>query len=102
MTKTYRPWEPDQVLLMPPVLREWLPKGHLVYFILDTVKCLDMPNSDEAFIQGYNAQAVVDSTCQVIVAKDVTQQTNDKMQAEPMMAQVPVNTGRTPKKASLD
>ena len=61
-----------------------------------------MPNSDKAFIQGYNAQAVVDATCQVIVAEDVTQQTNDKQQAEPMMDQVPVNTGQTPKRASLD
>jgi transposase len=61
-----------------------------------------MPSSDKAFIQGYNAQAVVDSTCQVIVAEDVTQQTNDKQQAEPMMDQVPENTGQTPKKASLD
>lgn len=61
-----------------------------------------MPNSDKAFIQGYNAQAVVDATCQVIVAQDVTQQTNDKQQAEPMMDQVQANTGQTPKKASLD
>ena len=61
-----------------------------------------MPNSDKAFIQGYNAQAVVDATCQVIVAEDVTQQTNDKQQAEPMMDQVPQNTGQTPKRASLD
>jgi transposase len=61
-----------------------------------------MPNSDKAFIQGYNAQAVVDSTCQVIVAEDVTQQTNDKQQAEPMMDQVPQNTGQMPEKASLD
>jgi transposase len=61
-----------------------------------------MPNSDKAFIQGYNAQAVVDSACQVIVAEDVTQQTNDKQQAEPMMDQVPANTGQKPKKASLD
>jgi transposase len=61
-----------------------------------------MPNSDKAFIQGYNAQAVVDATCQVIVAEDVTQQTNDKQQAEPMMDQAQQNTGQRPKKASLD
>jgi hypothetical protein len=33
-----------------------------------------------------NAQASVDSTCQIIVACDVTDQCNDKQQAEPMAA----------------
>ncbi len=30
------------MLLLPPSLMDWLPKGHLVYFILDVVERLDL------------------------------------------------------------
>jgi len=40
--KSYRPWSPEQPFLLPPSPTEWLPEGHLVYFILDTVKLLDL------------------------------------------------------------
>ena len=30
MTKTFRPYSPDQLLLLPPSLREWLPADHPV------------------------------------------------------------------------
>jgi transposase len=55
-----------------------------------------------SFLQGYNAQAVVDSTAQVIVAADVTQETNDKKQLLPMIAQVEKNLSRRPEKVSAD
>lgn len=42
MTKTFRPYEPDQMLLLPPDLREWLPQDHLVYFLSDVVEALDL------------------------------------------------------------
>jgi transposase len=32
----------DQVFLMPPSVREWLPAGHLAWFVLDTVGELDL------------------------------------------------------------
>ena len=37
MSKTYRPYNPDQQLLLAPSLREWLPEVHLVYFVSDTI-----------------------------------------------------------------
>jgi transposase len=40
--KTYRPYAPDQSYLLPPSPGEWLPKGHLAYFILDLVADLDL------------------------------------------------------------
>ena len=40
--RTFRPYEPDQILLLPPSLREWLPGGHLAYFIMDVVADLDL------------------------------------------------------------
>src|SRR5947208_232028 len=36
--KTFRPYQPDQVLLMAPVLSEWLPEGHLAHFVSDLVE----------------------------------------------------------------
>jgi transposase len=63
-----------------------------------------MPQSGQrlAFMQGYNCQAAVDGKEQVIVAADVVQQTNDSLQAEPMLEQVEANTGAFPSKASMD
>lgn len=40
--KTYRPWSPDQLFLLPPSMRHWLPEDHLVYFVLDVVAGLDL------------------------------------------------------------
>ena len=42
MGKTFRPYEPDQLLLMPVALQEWLPEDHLAYFIADVVDHLDL------------------------------------------------------------
>ena len=36
--KTFRPYDPEQVLLLAPVLSEWLPEGHLAHFISDLVE----------------------------------------------------------------
>ena len=38
----YRPYEPEQEMLLPASLQDWLPKGHLAYFISDTVDALDL------------------------------------------------------------
>src|SRR5205814_167457 len=42
MSKTYRPWNPDQSWLLPPSPRDWLPENDLVYFVLDTLADLDV------------------------------------------------------------
>ena len=42
MGTTFRPYSPDQELLLPPSLNEWLPEGHLAYFISDVVEELDL------------------------------------------------------------
>jgi transposase len=63
-----------------------------------------MPSSSNkgSFVQGYNCQAVVDTTAQIIVAADVTQASNDKQQAQPLLQQAIANTGQVPTIASLD
>jgi transposase len=42
MPKGYRPYLPDQDLLLPPSLREWVAEEHLVYFVSDVVDQLDL------------------------------------------------------------
>ncbi len=36
--KTFRPYDPGQVLLMAPVLQEWVPAGDLAHFVADLVE----------------------------------------------------------------
>jgi transposase len=55
-----------------------------------------------SFVQGYNAQIAVDSASQVIVAAEITQETNDKMQLIPMIAQMVMNLEQKPEKVSAD
>jgi transposase len=41
--KTFRRFDPDQTLLMPPSLDEWLPEGHLARFVAELVgEALDL------------------------------------------------------------
>jgi transposase len=42
MTTSFRPCAPDQSLLFPPSPRDWLPEGHLAFFVADTVGALDL------------------------------------------------------------
>ncbi len=49
MAKGYRTYLPDQDLLLPPSLREWLPEDHLVYFVSDVVDQLDLSAMDEVY-----------------------------------------------------
>jgi len=55
-----------------------------------------------SFVQGYNAQIAVDSASQVIVAAEVTQETNDKKQLLPMIALIAANLEQKPEKVSAD
>jgi len=55
-----------------------------------------------SFVQGYNAQIAVDSASQVIVAAEVTQETNDKKQLLPMIALIAANLKQKPEKVSAD
>ena len=41
-TTQFLSYEPGQLFLLPPDLREWLEEGHLAYFILDVVETLDL------------------------------------------------------------
>jgi transposase len=42
MAYGYRAVDRDQPFLLPPDLREWLPEGHLAWFVIDAVSALDI------------------------------------------------------------
>ena len=42
MSTTFRPYAPDQMLLLPADMREWLPEGHLAHHVSDLVDGLDL------------------------------------------------------------
>ena len=42
MSTTFRPYAPDQMLLLPADLRAWLPEGHLAHHVSDLVDGLDL------------------------------------------------------------
>jgi transposase len=49
VSKTFRPYEPDQIFLLPVSMREWLPDDHLAYFISDVVDHLDLSGIMERY-----------------------------------------------------
>lgn len=55
-----------------------------------------------AFMQAYNAQIAVDSAAQIIVAAELTQESNDKQQLAPMLERVEQNLGAKPEAVSAD
>ena len=52
MTASYLPYDPEQMFLLPPALQEWLPDGHLAYFIGDTVDTLDLSAFHTRYAKG--------------------------------------------------
>lgn len=42
MAANYLPYEPQQMMLLPETLQEWLPEGHLAHFIGDAIDGLDL------------------------------------------------------------
>ena len=52
MTASYLPYEPNQTRLMPDALQDWLPEGHLAYFINDAIDKLDLSAFHERYAKG--------------------------------------------------
>lgn len=47
--KRYKDWAPDQQLLLPPALQDWLPEDHPVYVLLEIVEELDLSAIHEKY-----------------------------------------------------
>lgn len=51
MAKTFRPYDPDQLLLMPPSLADWVPEDHLARFVRDVVETLDLSAVEDVYAE---------------------------------------------------
>src|ERR671917_1834182 len=51
MAQNFVACDRDQELLLPPSLREWLPEGHLAWFVIDAVAAFNL----SAFYAAYRA-----------------------------------------------
>lgn len=91
------PPPPDQ----KPPTAPTMPSDKTQYNFTDPQSCI-MRNADGAFIQGYNAQVVVDAHHQLIVAADVTAQPADSCHLVPMVEAVRVTMRRRPRRLSAD
>jgi len=49
MSQNFIACDREQVLLMPPSLREWLPAGHFAWFVLDAVEGMDLSGFYSAY-----------------------------------------------------
>jgi len=49
MSKTYKPYQPEQDLLLPPSLKDWLPEKHLAYFVSEVVDELDLSGIEAVY-----------------------------------------------------
>ena len=68
MPTTFRPCAPDQSLLFSPSPRDWLPEGHLAFFIADTVAArvlLDEHFLDQRAVLHEDLDAIVDAIADV-------------------------------------
>jgi transposase len=49
MPKTFRPYVPEQSLLLPPSVSDWVPEGHLARFVSDVVDELDLSSIESVY-----------------------------------------------------
>src|SRR5271165_3055584 len=60
MAKGYRDYLPEQEMLLPASLRQWLPDSHLVYFVSDVVDQLDLSAIHAVYEQEQRGQPPYD------------------------------------------
>lgn len=72
------------------------------YNFVDPDSRVMQDNARKCFIQGYNAQVAADSYAQVIVAAELTQETNDRQQLVAMVQAVQQSAGASPETVAAD
>ena len=52
MSNGYKPYNRDQAFVLPPSMKDWLPKGDLAYFVADVAETLDLSEIDRYYQTG--------------------------------------------------
>src|SRR6476661_5578831 len=52
MGKRFRPYDVNQLLLLPADMREWLEEGHLALYVSDVVEALDLSGVMQSYEEG--------------------------------------------------
>ena len=49
MAKTFRPYDPEQLFLLPPAIQEWIPENHLARYVSDVIDELDLSAIEKTY-----------------------------------------------------
>ena len=93
--------DPDQQLLLPAPLREWLPDDHLAYFISDVVDQFRLSEVTARYERESRGGPPYHPRMMVVAAQ-ATNQSSDKQQAVAMVEEAIDNVGAVPKEVSAD
>ena len=50
MAHRFRPWTTAQLYLLPPALNDWVDDDHLIHFVADVVRTLDMSEIEATYL----------------------------------------------------
>ena len=56
METGFKCYDPDQIFLLPPSMRDWLPEDHLVWFVSEVVDQLDIGQIMSSYNQDKGGQ----------------------------------------------
>jgi transposase len=65
VAQNFLPCDREQELLLPPCLREWLPEGHLAWFVIDAVAEMDLTVFYSAYRRDGHGRAAHDPAMMV-------------------------------------
>ena len=81
MTQNFLACDRDQELLLPPSLREWLPEGHLAWFVIDAVAALDLRAFFAVYRENGQGRAAHDPAMMVALCFTATRSGNGRRDA---------------------
>ena len=65
MAQNFLACDREQELLLPPSLREWLPEGHLAWFVIDAIAGMDLSGFYAAYREDGHGRAAHDPAMMV-------------------------------------
>src|SRR5215212_9730642 len=69
MPQNFIDYRREQPFLLPPSVREWLPEGHLAWFVLDAVEAIDLGEFYAAYREDGHGRAAHDPAMMVALLR---------------------------------